>query len=262
MKTKHRFLTGTFIQVVLAACTLVSPLMCSASTGNAIYTNETIFNLTDTTQATLLITAGENNDVLAKVSYLGSKSTRTGHIQMAEFDDNPPISVAALQTRTFNIDLNNPAFEGGYGAVRVRSISPTGGTSAATFIAYLRENTGDTISAVSGLDRVGAQFDIPTINTQSQHLRIVVMVFGSGDFHAPVRIRESSPSGYDSTFQVGVLATFRWDSEELLRGRLANGFIRVESPVPIIVSIYYEHAGPAGNARKYHIHLRPNYAIY
>jgi len=248
MKTNHRFLTGISIRVMLIACVLLAPSTCPAATVNTNFTTDAVFNLTEATQATLLITANWNTDVQVQISYLGSKP---GQPPFPEVLIGNPIEVTAGRTKTFNVNLNHLAFKGGYGAVRVRSVDISGAPSSVPFIAYLRESDGETLSAVSGDHLVGYEFYIPTITARSQRLRVVITIVDARGI-VPVTIR--STNGYDSTTDVPVGATFRWDSKEISEN-LTSGSIRVFAPSRMVVSIYYEQEGPSDTVRKYHVHL-------
>ena len=125
MKTRHQFLTVISIRVALVACALLAPSVCSAQDPNPA--TDTVFNLTDTTQATILSTANWTTAVQAQVSYLGSKS---GQPPFPEILIGAPIDVPAGRTKIFIVNLNHPAFNGGYGAVRVRSVDLFGNSFA------------------------------------------------------------------------------------------------------------------------------------
>lgn len=54
MNTWPQFLTNLTIRIVLFACVLIAPSVCSAQVTN--FAADTVLNLTDTKQATILIT--------------------------------------------------------------------------------------------------------------------------------------------------------------------------------------------------------------
>ena len=118
-------------------------------------TRSLVFNLLEVSHATLVV-AADREAVALEMEYLGGKTSIDGS------RTQPPVVVGRLQiaarsAEKLPVDLAHPAFQGGFGAVRLRSV----GEGQAPFVAFLGERNPHDTNPISGPAFEGRRYALP-----------------------------------------------------------------------------------------------------
>ncbi len=180
--------------------------------GSVLATTST-FSLVDCKRASLIISA-DAWDSHAKIQYLGSKSDGYGGDVDATPFDAGIHAIAARSTTRVRIDTTNPAFDSGYGAVRVTSVASNGVLSPKPLMVHTSLNAPRDINVVSGDEFLGGRFRIPVVppppRDPTQRFRIAMTGVGPSQI---VKVMAPGQS-ISASFTIASGHTFLWDSEE------------------------------------------------
>jgi hypothetical protein len=143
-----------------------APKATGQVTQKAQFADATIVNLVDPLSATLALTA-DGVPITVQVFYSGDKTTDSGRIISA------PVLVDTItlntdQTGRHNVNLNHPAFNGGYGTVFLNSIGSDPLDVFQTYAEY-----SNSIFSTGGSVFQGGSYRIPYL---SGTLRVVLVV--------------------------------------------------------------------------------------
>ena len=138
-----------------------------------------------------------------------------GGVATQPFTNLAPVPVAAFKTALVPIDLTNPAFSGGYGAVQLVA-QPAGATGIVQpFLAHAVVRSPLDLDPVSGPAFVGSSFRVPVVASRAaQRIKLVITVVQPPLAGSPSPIvTVGDPSGAWSAQQaVDFQATWLWDS--------------------------------------------------
>jgi hypothetical protein len=217
-----------------------------------MWTTNFVYNIIDAGAANLIVAAGDQ-DVTAEVSYLGAKAGGGGVITIAGVVD-----IVANSTNRFAINLADPAFAGGYGAVRVRSIvtgtaipgTPgTPGTPANTsFFGYSAHRAPIDANPVSSTAFQGSAFRLPLLAQANQAVKLAITNVSTALTN--VQVRKPVPGGWNDAQDLPPDTTWLWDSVARGRSVVENGQIEIVSPGVLVVSAFVTRP----NA-DFHVHL-------
>lgn len=203
-----------------------------------MWTTEVTYNLSDANAAHLVF-AADTADVRLKIAYLTHK---VGGSATAPFDDIPSVQVLAGSTALFTVDLSNPAFADGYGALVARSVTDSGDPSPVPFLAYSVVNAPADANPITGAGYVGTEFRLPLVASPfGQRARLVITALGGGVSRGgtlPVRIRQPVAGGLDTTIDVPPGATLSWDSAAAGVSLTDGSQLVVSCIAPLVVSAF------------------------
>jgi hypothetical protein len=171
------------------------------------FADDTIINLVDPLTTTITLTA-DLDPVDVQVFYVADKTTNSGHVPgNATLIDT--ISLAGNQTKTHTVNLSNPAFQGGYGAIVLDSLGNAPTDVFQTYVEY-----GGALFSTGGSVFSGGSYRIPY---RSGTIRMVLALTNQSDF--PFDISIANLGGTQSkTINLSPLSTYKFDT-------LANGWI-------------------------------------
>lgn len=166
------------------------------------FADGTIMNLVDPGDTTLTLTA-DGDPVTVQIFYIGDKTTDTTHTaSTAVLVDT--LSLASDQTVTHHVDLTNPAFDGGYGAIFLDAIGVSPTNVFQTYVEY-----ASSIFSIGGSVFEGASYRIPYL---SNTRKIVLAFTNQSDFQYDLLIANLGGAG-SKTITMVPLTTYRFDSE-------------------------------------------------
>lgn len=186
----------------------------------AEFDTQTLFPIVDLRSAQVIINS-DGSPVDVEVHYFGDKTTLTGH-QVAAPVLAETFSFDALETGVHTVDLSNPAFDGGYGAILVQ-VAPLG--NQGLFQAHLATDTA--LYSVSGNPFTGGVYRVPYIAGTKNMVITVTNLLASDTLMHFVNI---APSLNTLDIVVHGLSTFRFDAASL--GWTLNGNAAVEVTAP------------------------------
>jgi hypothetical protein len=173
----------------------------------AQFADDTIINLVDPIAATLDLSA-DVNPTTVQVFYVSDKTTDTTHTP-GTLTLVDTISLAANQTSKHVVNLLNPAFKNGYGAIVLESL---GGTPSDVFQTYVEY--GGAMFSTGGSVFTGGSYRIPYL---SGTLRMVLALTNQSDF--PFEVDISNVGGTQTrAITLVPLSTYKFDS-------LAEGWV-------------------------------------
>ncbi|HVU03376.1 MAG TPA: hypothetical protein VHE30_16565 [Polyangiaceae bacterium] len=172
----------------------------------AQFADNTVVNLVDPLSATLSVTA-DINPVDVNVFYVSDKTTNSGH-QVGTVTLVDTLSLAANQTKVHNVNLQNAAFNGGYGALFLDSIGSSPDDVFQTYVEY-----GGSMFSVGGSVFTGGSYRIPY---RSGTIRTVLVLTNQSDFDFDLTIENVGGTQF-KTITLPVLSTYKFDT-------LANGW--------------------------------------
>jgi len=136
------------------------------------FADATLVNLVDPLTTTLAL-AADGNPVTIQIFYSGDKTTDTGRTASAPVLVDT-VSLNIDQVGRHNVNLNHPAFNGGYGTVFLNAIGSGPLDVFQTYAEY-----GNAIFSTGGSTFQGGSYRIPYL---SGTLRIVLVVTNQSDF--------------------------------------------------------------------------------
>jgi hypothetical protein len=201
----------------------------------AQFADATVFNLVDTGNTTLTVTA-DGDAVTLQVYYIGDKTTNAGHFPAtAVLVDT--ISLETDQTALHQVDMNHPAFAGGYGSLLVDAI----GVSPTTVFQTYAEYDG-TIFSVGGSVFQGTSYRIPY---QANTKKVVLAFTNQSDFQYDLLV--ANVGGIESkTITLVPLTTYRFDSAAegwVLKGTLSSIQVFTQASGTVAMSGYEVRKG-------------------
>ena len=201
----------------------------------AQFADATVFNLVDTGSTTLSVTA-DGDAVTLQVYYIGDKTTNDGHFPAtAVLVDT--ISLETDQTALHQVDMNHPAFAGGYGSLLVDAI----GVSPTTVFQTYAEYAG-TIFSVGGSVFQGTSYRIPY---QADTKKVVLAFTNQSDFQYDLLV--ANVGGIESkTITLVPLTTYRFDSAAEgwnLKGTLSSIQVFTQASGTVAMSGYEVRKG-------------------
>jgi len=165
------------------------------------FADATVLNLVDPGDTTLTLTA-DGDPVTVQIFYIGDKTTDTDHIPgTATLIDT--VSIASDQTVTHHVDLTNPSFQGGYGAVFLDAIGVSPTNVFQTYVEY-----GSGIFSAGGSVFQGASYRIPYL---SDTKNVVLAFTNQSDFQYDLLIANLGGAG-SKTITLVPLTTYRFDA--------------------------------------------------
>jgi hypothetical protein len=165
------------------------------------FADGTIINLVDPLAATLTVTA-DIDPVTVQVFYVSDKTTDTGHA-VGNVTLVDTIALAADQTAKHKVNLSDPAFQGGYGAIVLDSIGNTPQDVFQTYVEY-----GGSMFSTGGSVFTGGSYRIPYLTGS---VRMVLALTNQSDF--PFEVDLSNVGSTESTaVTLEPLSTYKFDS--------------------------------------------------
>lgn len=206
-------------------------------------TDSLLFNLLDADTATLVLAANVGGLDIG-IDYIGDKVTADGHRPMA------PVRVATVHlgprgTAKHPIDRGDPAFSGGYGAVRAVALG--GGE---LFYAYLSVRGPSDSNPISGPSFAGTCYRVPYVPPppgRSQRIRIACT--NAGARPQQVTFENLAPATASYSIALPPLSTVEFDSAAERFDVAGNGAIEVRSEEPCAISALISRAG-----KDYHVY--------
>jgi hypothetical protein len=174
------------------------------------FADDTIINLVDPGSATITLTA-DINPTTVQIYYVGDKTTDTTHTVSSPVLVST-VDLAADQTKQHQVNLFNPAFQGGYGTILVQSVGQTPSDVFQTYVQY-----GGSMFSAGGSVFTGGSYRIPYL---SGTLRVVLALTNQSDFAFEVDL--SNVGGTDfKAITLEPLSTYKFDT--LAAGWHLNG---------------------------------------
>ncbi len=209
-----------------------------------LYQYQTLFNLIGQ-QARNLVISSDGVPVRISVEYLGSKSTTGGHNPAAPiFVGN--VDLGKYKTQVISIDSMNPAFGGGYGAVRLTTVPcPNPGCPGAPGpfqAALLTQNASMEMHQVSGDQFNNHFYTVPVPRAQPNALRMKIAVINLGTLNN-VNIFENKPGGFSTSVMVENQHVYLFDTQDFGLDLQPIRQFNVTSNSTIAVAVVYEIMG-------------------
>jgi hypothetical protein len=165
------------------------------------FADATLINLVDPLSAQLSLTA-DGEAITVQVFYSGDKTTDTGRTAAAPVLVDT-ISLNTDQTKVHNVNLNNAAFNNGYGAIFLNAV---GSDPLAVFQTYVEY--GGAIFSSGGSTFQGGSYRIPYL---SGTLRVVLVVTNQSDF--PFNVQFANLGHTDlKTVNLVPFSTYKFDT--------------------------------------------------
>lgn len=167
----------------------------------AQFADATVFNLVDTGNTTLSVTA-DGDAVTLQVYYIGDKTTNAGHFPAtAVLVDT--IELQTDETKLHQVNMAHPAFAGGYGSLLVDAVGVSPTTVFQTYAEY-----DETIFSVGGSVFQGTSYRIPYRDNTK---KVVLAFTNQSDFQYDLLV--ANVGGIESkTITLVPLTTYRFDS--------------------------------------------------
>ena len=165
------------------------------------FADATLLNLVDPLSATIALTA-DGQPITVQVFYSGDKTTDSGRTASA------PVLVDTInlntdQTGRHVVNLANPAFSGGYGAVFLNAIGADPLSVFQTYVEY-----GNAIFSTGGSVFQGGSYRVPYL---SGTLRIVMVVTNQSNFATNVQFANIGHTDV-TTVNLVPLSTYKFDT--------------------------------------------------
>jgi hypothetical protein len=165
------------------------------------FADATLLNLVDPGATTIAITA-DGQPITVQIFYSGDKTTDTGRTASAPVLVDT-ISLATDQTGRHNVNLNNPAFNNGYGAIFLDAVGADPLTVFQTYVEY-----GSAIFSTGGSTFQGGSYRIPYL---SGTLRVVLVVTNQSNVAANVQFANLGHPNV-TTVNLVPFSTYKFDT--------------------------------------------------
>jgi hypothetical protein len=214
-----------------------------------MFSNKAVFNLLDFDDA-LIVVSADASDATIKVELLGSKSFANPERQQPvppTLVGNETFTVGSFSSRNFDLDNNLPAFQGGYGAVRISTVDPNMFIGFATVRNVTATEEFVDRHPISG-PTCGNAFRIPLLFNPGQRVRVaitsldedqIVAVGPTNHNNPPVTITADSTYLWDShAVNLDVSQAGGIDVMARGTGRLAVSAVILRTDTPHKVRVY------------------------